>query len=190
MGLPQLVQAVQPYIGDSYSQAQRWVPGFSDCSSFLGKGLKALGITPPGNSVTTDYLSDPNWQTIPTGQMAAGDIAVNSDHVIIITGPGTAIGQENPSSNVKTGSVDSLMSGTGSYVIRRYVGKGATQSPVTDTTPVYVSDGGASTSASLLSGLAKPFEGLLKTVIWGMEALVGAGIMVIAAVLLVGTKVS
>jgi cell wall-associated NlpC family hydrolase len=54
---PQLVTAAQQFAKDKYSQTRRWDPGYSDCSSFVGKALKSLGVPPPGISVTTSYLA-------------------------------------------------------------------------------------------------------------------------------------
>jgi hypothetical protein len=118
---PALVQAVQAYRGDKYSQARRWQNGYSDCSSFVGKGMKALGLD-PGGSTTLTYLASSKWSTISKSSAGAGDIAVNSSHMVLITGNGTAIGQENPRRNVQEGSLSDLMSGTGPYVVRRYKG--------------------------------------------------------------------
>src|SRR5688572_4117385 len=42
-----LVDAARTYASDRYSQARRWQEGYSDCSSFVGKALKIIGITPP-----------------------------------------------------------------------------------------------------------------------------------------------
>lgn len=121
---PALPAAAQQFAGDQYSQLKRWQPGYSDCSSFVGKSLKALGITPPGASTTLSYLASGQWKKTTADSAGAGDLAVNSAHMVILTGPGTAIGQENPTRNVQTGTVAGLMSGTGPYVYLRYADAG------------------------------------------------------------------
>lgn len=118
---PALVQAVQAYKGDKYSQARRWSKGYSDCSSFVGKGMRKLGHD-MGASTTFTYLGSSKWITVPSSQAGAGDIAVNAAHMVLVTGPGTAIGQQNPRRNVQTGSISELMHGTGGYKIKRYKG--------------------------------------------------------------------
>src|SRR5688572_11803707 len=64
-GLPSLRRAVERYAGDKYSQPKRWQSGYSDCSSFVGKGLKLIGVKPPGNSTTTTYLLSKDWKQVP-----------------------------------------------------------------------------------------------------------------------------
>lgn len=118
---PALVEAVQQFRGDKYSQGRRWQHGYSDCSSFVGKGMKALGQN-PGASTTLTYLASSHWNTISKSQAGAGDIAVNAVHMVLVTGANTAIGQENPRRNVQTGTISGLMTGTGPYVIKRYEG--------------------------------------------------------------------
>lgn len=120
-GIANLPAALAHYKNDRYSQLRRWQDGYSDCSSFIGKGLKLIGIKPPGYSTTTSYLTSRSWKQVPEASAKAGDIACNTSHVVCCTGGGNAIGQENPRRNVQTGTVKSLMSGTGSYIILRYV---------------------------------------------------------------------
>lgn len=116
-----LVAAAMNYAGDLYSQAKRWQPGYSDCSSFVGKAFLALGITPPGASVTGSYLAWAACVKIPAAQVAAGDLICNANHIVIATGNLTAIGQENPTINVQQGTIADLMFGTGAWVALRYV---------------------------------------------------------------------
>jgi hypothetical protein len=115
-----LVAAVWQFRADTYSQAKRWQPGYSDCSSWVGKGFKSLGITPPGGSTTWDYLSWDQLHKVTTG--GAGDLVISTSHMAVLTGPGTAIGQQSPKSNVRTGPIKDVMYGAGSYAIYRYVG--------------------------------------------------------------------
>lgn len=119
--LPGLVAAAQTFAADQYSQTKRWQVGYSDCSSFVGKSLKAIGITPPGASVTTSYLAWSALQRIDPSQVGAGDLICNTAHIIIATGNTTGIGQENGRLNVQTGSITNLMGGQ-PYVCLRYIG--------------------------------------------------------------------
>lgn len=106
-----LVAATAAYTGDRYSQPRRWEPGFSDCSSFVGKAFKAIGITPPGFSTTWEYLAWPKLHGIAPGSEAAGDLVVTTAHMIIVTGPGHGIGQQNSRDNVQTGPISALIGG-------------------------------------------------------------------------------
>ena len=116
-----LVDAAYLYRGDRYSQARRWQDGYSDCSSFVGKSLKRLGINPPGASVTGDYLIWKVLYKVPSSAAKAGDLLVNSAHMAIVMGPDQAIGQQNPFRNVAQDSFASIMAGTGAYLCLRFV---------------------------------------------------------------------
>ena len=116
-----LAGAAQRFKDDKYSQVRRWQNGYSDCSSFVGKSLKSLGINPPGASVTGDYLVWPLLYKVKPSQAQSGDLLVNSNHMAIVTGPNQAIGQQNPRSNVRTGTFADIMFGTGPYVVLRFV---------------------------------------------------------------------
>lgn len=118
---PELVEACLKNSRDQYSQARRWQNGYSDCSSWIGKGMKLLGKN-PGGSTTLTFLSSGDWATISRSQIGAGDIAVNSSHCCVITGSNGAVGQQRPGRNVQLGTIDDLMSGTGTYIFRRYKG--------------------------------------------------------------------
>lgn len=120
-----VIAGAAQYRGDKYSQPRRREQGYSDCSSFVDKALKSAGINPPGNAwaVTTDYLHAADWKTIPVSQAQPGDIAVNATHMVLITdSAGNGVGQENPRVNVRSGTVASLMTGTGSYVFKSWTG--------------------------------------------------------------------
>ncbi|MEU9048378.1 hypothetical protein AB0D63_43320 [Kitasatospora sp. NPDC048343] len=119
--LPQLVAAAQRHAGEKYSQSQRWDPNFSDCSSFVGKSLKDIGIDPPGASVTTSYLAWSALSKIDRSQVGAGDLIVNTGHIIIAMDNATGIGQQNSRRNVQTGRIEDLMSGLG-FTCLRYTG--------------------------------------------------------------------
>jgi cell wall-associated NlpC family hydrolase len=123
-GLPSLPRAAERFAGDKYSQAQRWQSGYSDCSSFVGKALKAIGIKPPGGSTTAAYLSSKEFKRIPATAVAAGDLACALNHVIICYGNGYAIGQQSRKRNVQRGTVKDLMYGNSPFVYLRYVGGG------------------------------------------------------------------
>lgn len=124
-----VVAAAQKYAGDTYSQAKRTVPGFSDCSSFVDKALRDAGIPPPFSAWanTTMFRLSPEWRTIPADRASPGDIAISAGHMVLVTakGGGSAIGQQRSGVNVRTGSVASLM-GNQSYVYRTWTGYGPT----------------------------------------------------------------
>ncbi len=112
--------ALATHAGESYSQENRWGKKSSDCSSFAGKGLLDIGITPPGGSNTSAYLGSGDWVRV--GAPRAGDIAVNAKHMAIFTDGSHGIGQQNPKRNVQRDVMDNLMANTGSWEIRRYRG--------------------------------------------------------------------
>lgn len=124
-GLPTLPQACERFAGDRYSQTNRWANGYSDCSSFIGKGLKIIGVKPPAGSTTTSYLLSDEWKQVNKADAQAGDIAVSFNHCVVCYGDGYGIGQQNPRSNVKRGPVDELMFGNKPYTILRYEPKAA-----------------------------------------------------------------
>lgn len=126
--------AAQKYAGDKYSQTKRTQSGWSDCSSFADKVLTDVGIPPPVKwAATANYRMSPHWRTIPASQAQPGDIAISSHHMVLVTAAGgtAAIGQQNPRTNVRTGSVAQLM-GSQSYVYKRYVAS-TTSSKVSNT---------------------------------------------------------
>jgi hypothetical protein len=119
--LPELVPALQRHAAEKYSQLRRNQAGYSDCSSFIGNGLRDIGIKPPGLSTTASYLASSSWRKIARSEAGAGDLAVNTSHMACFINNSTGIGQENPRRNVVTGDMDrELMAGTGSYVCLRY----------------------------------------------------------------------
>lgn len=130
-GIPALPHAVMRYRNDKYSQLKRNQPGYSDCSSFVGKGLRDLGVKPPGPSTTSAYLASKDWKRIPSADAQAGDIAVSLNHMVVYATTTIGVGQQNPRSNVKRGPVKDLMFGNTPYVTLRYVG--GTAEPKTKT---------------------------------------------------------
>jgi hypothetical protein len=115
------VAAAQRYAADKYSQARRTQPGYSDCSSFCDKIFTDVGIpTPVKWASTANYRISPKWVTIKLSESMPGDIAINSHHMVLITAAGgtSAIGQQNPRVNVRTGTVNQLID---NYVVKRYV---------------------------------------------------------------------
>lgn len=116
-----LVQAAYTFKNDTYSQAKRWQTGYSDCSSFVGKSLKLIGVAPPGSSTTWDYLASSGWRKISRSEAAAGDLAVNTSHMALFISNSQGIGQQNTRRNVQVNSMTNLMSGTGAYTCLRYV---------------------------------------------------------------------
>lgn len=119
-GLAALPKAAEQYAGDRYSKPKRNVKGYSDCSSFVGKALKLIGVKPPAGSTTASYLASKQWKRVTAGNVQAGDLAIALNHVVICYGNGYAIGQQNSRSNVQRGKVDDLMIGNKPYIFLRY----------------------------------------------------------------------
>lgn len=115
-----LVRAAFTHANERYSQTKRWQAGFSDCSSFVGKSFRDIGITPPGPSLAASYLIWPKVYKVARSALSPGDLCANAGHIIIATGPNAAIGQENSRQNVQVGTPENLMMGTGSFVCLRY----------------------------------------------------------------------
>jgi cell wall-associated NlpC family hydrolase len=109
-----VVAAARSFSGDTYSQARRRQPGYSDCSSFVGKALRKAGIKPPGSDwpVVSNFWVSGQWRTIPASQVQAGDIALTRHHMVIMTGKGQGIGQQRPGVNVREGSIRTLFAST------------------------------------------------------------------------------
>lgn len=120
-GIAALPRAAERFAADRYSQTNRWGNGFSDCSSYVGKALKAVGVKPPAGSTTASYLTSQDWKRIPASEVQAGDLAASLNHIVICYGNGYGIGQQNPRVNVQRGTVDSLMYGNKPYIYLRYV---------------------------------------------------------------------
>jgi cell wall-associated NlpC family hydrolase len=122
---PEIAQAALAHRSEVYSQARRWQDGYSDCSSFVGKALRDVGITPPGSSVTLSYRGWRALTTIPRESVGAGDLLCGTGHIAIALSPTTAIGQQRAGVNVKVDSIDSIMFGQVGWVPRRYTGAAA-----------------------------------------------------------------
>lgn len=122
--------ALSSFTTDKYSQLKRTRPGFSDCSSFVCKVYHSKGIAKPDGRMewpnTTAFASSPAFETVTREETVPGDIAVVSGkHMVMITANGgtAAIGQQNPTVNVRTGSIEALFQNvTGRIVYRHYVG--------------------------------------------------------------------
>jgi hypothetical protein len=118
-----LVIGVSKFKSDRYSQAKRHQTGYSDCSSWVAKGMRSVGYDAPIPDNTLGFMRSKDWRTVSAKSAKRGDIIVNAAHMAVYLGDGKAVGQQNPSSNVRTGTVSSIMSGTGgSYQYMRYVG--------------------------------------------------------------------
>lgn len=116
----QLLSALGKYQNDHYSQAKRAQSGYSDCSSWIGKGLRDIGVKVPGGlPITTFYMVWTGLTTIPKNQIQAGDILVSPAHMAIATGPTTAVGQQNSTDNVKADTIANIMYGT-TWIARRF----------------------------------------------------------------------
>lgn len=107
-----LVNAAQRHAGEKYSQIRRWQDGYSDCSSFVGKALRDIGIAPPGMSLCVNYLAWSRLMRVSRAQLAAGDMCVTPTHMILATGNNSAIGQQNQRDNVRTGTPEQLIGNT------------------------------------------------------------------------------
>lgn len=116
-----LVAAAEQFTGDRYSQVRRWQVGWSDCSSFVGKSLKAVGITPPGASICVNYLTWRGARKVARSEVTTGDLIVNAAHMVLATSNTHAVGQQNPRDNVQRDKIESLMWGTGPFVCLRVV---------------------------------------------------------------------
>jgi hypothetical protein len=117
-----IAAAAMAHKDETYSQAKRWKPGFSDCSSFVGKALKDVGITPPSGSTTGAYRVWKKLQTVPRDEIEAGDILCGPGHVAIALDGTRAIGQQGTRKNVRIDAIDSIMFGQSGWVPRRYMG--------------------------------------------------------------------
>lgn len=122
---PEIVAGAMRYAGDRYSELMRDQPGYSDCSSFVGKALRAAGISPPAGSTTLSYLTWRALTQVPQSAIGAGDLLVSPAHMAIAINSTTAIGQQNGSVNVQIGPIGQLMWGQ-SWTALRYTG-GASQ---------------------------------------------------------------
>jgi hypothetical protein len=115
-----VLSALGQYQGDKYSQAKRAQPGFSDCSSWIGKGIKDVGVKLPISlPVAAFYMVWTGLVTIPKSQIQAGDILVSPTHIAIATSSTSAVGQQNPTDNVKASSISNIMYGT-TWIARRF----------------------------------------------------------------------
>lgn len=120
-GASALVSAAMARRNEKYSQIRRWQPGYSDCSSFVGKSLKEIGITPPAGSTTVTYLG---WSRLTkvTGPPQPGDLIYTPGHIIIAVDATTGIGQQNSRANVQVGPITSLVPSFPAPIILRLKG--------------------------------------------------------------------
>lgn len=175
---PELLEACLKNSGDKYSQARRWQDGYSDCSSWIGKGMKILGKN-PGGSTTLTFLASKDWVTIPSSQRGTGDIAVNASHCVVVNGSKGAVGQQRPGRNVQVGTLEDLMSGTGPYVIRRYKGGTNVQFAGFSGDNMGVQQAGLSDVLSFPGKMIDTFQWLTDTKNWYRIGLVFGGVALI-----------
>lgn len=128
-GLSALPRAAETYSKDIYSMAYRNKPGYSDCSSFVGKALRLIGIKPPPGSTTGSYIASKDWKRVSSGDVQAGDLAVALNHMVICYGNGHGIGQQRKGRNVQRDSIKNLMYGNTPFVYLRYAGAGSSKPP-------------------------------------------------------------
>ncbi|MEH0582550.1 NlpC/P60 family protein [Streptomyces sp. B21-108] len=117
-----LLAAAMTHRAEKYSQTKRWQAGYSDCSSFVGKSLKDIGVTPPGGSVTGSYLAWSKLKTVSRDAIQPGDLLCGSGHIAIAMSSTMAIGQQNGRQNVRVDTIDNIMWGQSGWRPRRYVG--------------------------------------------------------------------
>ena len=118
-----LVEAARRHQTERYSQARRWQSGYSDCSSFVGKSFKDIGVTIPVIFTTSGLATWRALRRIDRSEVAAGDIVLAPGrHVILATSNTDGIGQQNRRRNVQSGPIGSLINGPLIYL--RYVGLG------------------------------------------------------------------
>lgn len=124
-GYPALLTAAMQFKDDQYSQARRWQPGYSDCSSFVGKAFKANGVKPPGASTCVEYLAWRDLRKVPQDRYMAsvvgpGDLLISTSHMAIVIDSRTAIGQQNTREDVRVDTWENIMFGTGAYGVYHY----------------------------------------------------------------------
>lgn len=114
-----LVSALVRYKGDEYSQSLRAQTGFSDCSSFVGKGLRDIGIKVPGGlPITSFYMVWTGLTTVSKSDIQSGDLLCAPTHMAVAIGGGMAVGQQNSDDDVKVDSISNIMYGT-TWIPRR-----------------------------------------------------------------------
>jgi len=118
----EIARAALGHRSEVYSQARRNDPGFSDCSSFVGKALTDVGIKPPSPSVTGSYLVWPKLKRIKREEIQAGDLLCGTGHIAIALDNATAIGQQRTGVNVRVGPIDDIMYGNPGWFPQRYIG--------------------------------------------------------------------
>ena len=124
---PEIADATSRYRGDKYSQPLRAKSGYSDCSSFTAKSMRAAGVD-VGNLTTSGFMGWSGLKRIDKSQIARGDLLINHVHMAIALDGATAIGQQNPRRNVATGTHAEIMMNTGPWSAYRYVGPSAGRS--------------------------------------------------------------
>lgn len=118
-GQSALVSALVKYKDDEYSQLKRAKPGYSDCSSFVGKGLRDIGVKVPGGlPITSFYLVWTGLTTVSKSDIKSGDLLCAPGHMAVAMGNGMAVGQQNPTKNVDVDTIANIMYGT-SWIPRR-----------------------------------------------------------------------
>lgn len=121
---PEIADGTSRYRSDKYSQAKRGQAGYSDCSSFAAKSMRAAGID-VSNLTTYGFLSWSGLKKISKSDIQRGDLLINHTHMAIAIDGSHAIGQQNPRRNVATGTFEAIMMNTGPWSAYRYVGASA-----------------------------------------------------------------
>lgn len=118
---PEIADATSRFRGDKYSLARRAQPGYSDCSSFTAKSMRAAGIE-VSNLNTTGFMAWSGLKRINKSEIGRGDLLINHTHMAIALDGSHAIGQQNTRRNVSTGTFEAIMMNTGPWSAYRYVG--------------------------------------------------------------------
>lgn len=114
-----LVGALGKYKDDEYSQSLRAQVGYSDCSSFVGKGLRDIGVKVPGGLPTTAfYLVWTGLTTVNKSSIQQGDLLCAPGHMAVAISSTMAVGQQNPNDDVKVDKISNIMYGT-TWIARR-----------------------------------------------------------------------
>lgn len=120
----QLAKAAQAYVGRPYVTGAAGPSAF-DCSGLVQRAFRDIGITDCPRTSAMQYL----WRKLApisewdSSAPQAGDLAFWPGHVVILTGPATFVGAQNPRRGVTTGQLSTAgPPGVAMLGIRRYHG--------------------------------------------------------------------
>lgn len=81
-----LISAAEQMLGFSYSQKNRFGASSADCSSLVGRAMKAAGITNDAQLTTVSIQSDSRFMKISKSQLQPGDIVWEKGHMALFIG--------------------------------------------------------------------------------------------------------